>query len=121
MVTVSTCTLLVGVRGRRFPFPSENTNRAKKGRGKTIPLSRFVRSRIMMEKGNLSRRGFMQRSLATLTAAGLPMWYAREVFAHEQQTAAQNQRPVQANDRIVMAAIGTGTNRTRRRNDSERI
>jgi myo-inositol 2-dehydrogenase / D-chiro-inositol 1-dehydrogenase len=69
----------------------------------------------MMEKGNLSRRGFIQRSLAGLTVgAGLPLWYAREVLAHELQTAAQNQQPVQANDRIVMAAIGTGTNRTRR-------
>jgi predicted dehydrogenase len=69
----------------------------------------------MLEKGNLSRRGFLQNSLAALTAAGLPAWYAREVLAHEQDTAAQNQRPVQANDRIVMGAIGTGTNRTRRR------
>jgi predicted dehydrogenase len=67
-----------------------------------------------MVKGNLSRRGFLQQSLAALTAgAGLPAWYAHEVLA-QQQTAAQNQRPGQANDRIVMGAIGTGTNRTRR-------
>jgi predicted dehydrogenase len=75
----------------------------------------------MLEKGNLSRRGFLRNSLAALTAAGLPAWYAREVHAHEQETAAQNARPVQANDRLVMAAIGTGTNRTRRRNPTDRI
>ncbi len=67
-----------------------------------------------MNKGNMSRRGFLARSLAGLTVgAGLPAWYAREVLAQEQERAAQQRQPG-PNDRIVMAAIGTGTNHTRR-------
>lgn len=66
-----------------------------------------------MEKGNLSRRGFLARSLAGLTVgAGLPMWYAQEMIADAQEK--EQKKTVSPNDRIVMAAIGTGTNYTRR-------
>jgi len=61
-----------------------------------------------MHKGNLSRRGFMQRSLAGLTAAGLPLWYAQEVFAAEQEGAKQEAKKVAANDKIVVGLIGCG-------------
>jgi predicted dehydrogenase len=68
-----------------------------------------------MNKGNLSRRGFLARSLAGLTAgAGLPLWYAREILGQEQARQSQDNRPVAANDNILMGAIGTGTNHTRR-------
>jgi predicted dehydrogenase len=60
-----------------------------------------------MEKGNLSRRGFMQRSLTAMAAAGLPAWYAREVFA-QGRTAAEPKKPVAAADKIVMGLIGCG-------------
>src|SRR6266700_6682336 len=66
-----------------------------------------------MQRGNLSRRGFLTRSVGALTAAGLPLWYAQENIALAQQ-AASGARPVGANDRLHMGAIGTGTNRTRR-------
>ncbi len=67
-----------------------------------------------MDKGNMSRRGFLARSLAGLTVgAGLPLWYAREVLA-EQQEAAGRQK-ARGREPIIMGAIGVGTNYTRRR------
>jgi predicted dehydrogenase len=61
-----------------------------------------------MERGNLSRRGFLQRSLAGLVAAGLPIWYARELTAGEEERAAKERKTIAANDRILMGAIGVG-------------
>jgi hypothetical protein len=58
-----------------------------------------------MQKGNLSRRGFMQRSLTALAAAGLPTWYAKEVFGIQ---AAQEAKQAAQGDRLLMGAIGLG-------------
>src|SRR5665213_1446647 len=64
-----------------------------------------------MHKGNLSRRGFMQRSLAGLTlGAGLPAWYARELFA-----AADDKKPERGNDKVLMGSIGIGSPQSRGR------
>ncbi len=64
-----------------------------------------------MNRGNLSRRGFLQRSLATLTVgAGLPAWYAQEVLAN---TLAQKDVKASANDRILMGASGIGSPQSR--------
>src|SRR5436305_171124 len=62
-----------------------------------------------MQKGNLSRRGFMQRSLAALAAAGLPSWYAREVFAEETKGSKSS------GERLLMGAIGIGSPSSRNR------
>jgi predicted dehydrogenase len=65
-----------------------------------------------MDRGNLSRRGFMQRSLSALAIAGLPAWYAREVFALE---ARDDDKKPGANDKIVLGAIGIGSPQSRGR------
>ena len=62
----------------------------------------------MLPKGNLSRRGFVQKSLAGLTLAGLPAWYAREVIAGEELALARARKKVGANDKLVAGAIGVG-------------
>jgi predicted dehydrogenase len=65
---------------------------------------------MKLERGSLSRRGFLDRSLASLLAAGLPLWSAREVIAETEQrdAAADKLKKAGPNDQIVMAAIGVG-------------
>jgi predicted dehydrogenase len=59
-----------------------------------------------MKKGNLSRRGFIARSMAVLTAgAGLPAWYAREMLA------APAEAPKAAG--LKVGAIGIGSPKSR--------
>jgi predicted dehydrogenase len=69
----------------------------------------------MLERGNLSRRGFLQRSLAGMAAAGLPLWYAQELLAAAEERAAIERKPIGPNDRIVMGAIGIGSPQSRGR------
>jgi predicted dehydrogenase len=62
-----------------------------------------------MQRGNLSRRGFLERSFVGLTiGAGLPAWYARRVLADDQEDEARSPRRIGPNDTITMAAIGVG-------------
>ena len=63
-----------------------------------------------MENGNYSRRGFLQRSLGTLAAAGLPTWYARQLLAAQEEGAAKKSS---ANDRLVMGIVGIGSPQSR--------
>jgi predicted dehydrogenase len=58
-----------------------------------------------MDKGNLSRRGFMERSLAAAVGAGLPLWYAREM-AEGQLRAADETKKV--GDVIRIGLVGCG-------------
>ncbi|HKI35877.1 MAG TPA: Gfo/Idh/MocA family oxidoreductase [Gemmataceae bacterium] len=65
-----------------------------------------------MNRGNVSRRGFLRRSLAAMAVAGLPAWYGREILAAEEDK--KDKKPA-ANDRIVMGAIGIGSPQSRGR------
>src|SRR4051794_19767632 len=58
-----------------------------------------------MDKGNLSRRGFFERSLAGLVAAGLPLWYAREIAEGHLQAADE---PKKVGDVIRIGLVGCG-------------
>lgn len=69
----------------------------------------------MLERGNLSRRGFMTRSVAALTAAGLPGWYAEQVFGAHARAAQDNKQPG-ANGKLNVGVVGVGP-RPRRSND----
>ncbi len=62
----------------------------------------------MLERGNLSRRGFLARSIGALTASGLPLWHAQQLVAAEEEASAQNKKG-SPNDQIVMGAIGIGS------------
>jgi predicted dehydrogenase len=67
-----------------------------------------------MSRGNLSRRGFIQGSIAAMAATGLPVWYAKEVLADFEIKAADDKKP-DANDKLVMGAIGIGSPQSRGR------
>jgi len=67
----------------------------------------------MQERGNLSRRGFMANSLAGLTAAGLPLWYAREVHGAEEATRLVKAK--KAGEKLNMGFVGIGSPSSRAR------
>jgi predicted dehydrogenase len=92
---------------RLFSFPPMETQAILSTLAHLIFAS--IHKEISMNKGNLSRRGFLQRSLAALTVgAGLPAWYAREILAGEEQKAAEEKKAVAANDKMVFGIIGIG-------------
>jgi predicted dehydrogenase len=61
----------------------------------------------MLDRGNFSRRGFMGRSVAALTAAGLPAWYAKEHFGAAAR--ADDARPG-AGGKLNIGVVGVGPN-----------
>ncbi|MBY0233019.1 MAG: Gfo/Idh/MocA family oxidoreductase [Gemmataceae bacterium] len=56
-----------------------------------------------MDRGNLSRRGFLQRTTAALAAAGLPLWMANEIA--QARLADDTKKP---GDPINVGLIGCG-------------
>jgi predicted dehydrogenase len=63
----------------------------------------------MFERGNLSRRGFMRRSLAGMTAAGLPLWFAERVHADDEAARRVAARQPGANDKLNVGWVGIGS------------
>jgi predicted dehydrogenase len=63
----------------------------------------------MLNRGNLSRRGFMTRSVAALTAAGLPAWHANDYFG-ALASAAQDGKQPGSNEKLNIGVIGVGPN-----------
>ena len=61
----------------------------------------------MFERGNLSRRGFLRRSVAGLTAAGLPAWHVDRLLADDAATVALKQPG--ANGKINFGWVGIGS------------
>ena len=61
-----------------------------------------------MDRGNLSRRGFLERSLMGLAAVGLPLWYARESLAFNEELAFARDKKAGPNDKIQVGVIGSG-------------
>src|SRR5262249_20390429 len=63
----------------------------------------------MIRRWALSRPGFVGASMAALTVgAGLPAWFAREVVSEAEDRTSKERQSVAPNDRIQLAAIGTG-------------
>jgi predicted dehydrogenase len=60
---------------------------------------------------DLSRRDFLIRSLAGVSVASLPAWYAQAAIAAEEDPANGRQKRSGPNDRINVACIGTGGSR----------
>lgn len=59
-----------------------------------------------MRPSNLSRRGFLAGSVTALAATGLPLWYAKELVALEQEHATRAVKS--ANDKLQVGVIGCG-------------
>ena len=60
---------------------------------------------------DISRRKFLQASIAGLTLAGLPDWFANEAIAAEYERPLAKQKRFGPNDQINLGLIGPGGSR----------
>ncbi len=58
---------------------------------------------------NLSRRGFVSKSVAGLTAAGVPLWFANSFATSAIAAQAEATKPRAANDKLQVGWIGIGS------------
>src|SRR5262249_51682174 len=72
------------------------------------PLIHLTPGGKAVDKGNLSRRGFLQRTLTGMLGAGLPLWYARAALAERAEEAAVRDKKIGPNDTIQVGVIGSG-------------
>src|SRR5262249_3248552 len=89
---------------------SPSASFAERPRGERGEARNPIEGGVNVERGNLSRRGFLQRSLDALAAAGLPAWYAGPLLAAQEEGSA---RKTSANDRLVMGVVGIGSPQSR--------
>lgn len=82
----------------------------------------------MLDRGQLSRRGFLERSLAASVAAGLPLWYAEELHAADVATRAVKASGVNGKLNFGWVGIGSPASRalqvygnSKRKGNTERI
>jgi predicted dehydrogenase len=61
----------------------------------------------MLHRMGMSRRGFLAQSVGAMAAFGLPLWYAREIVAADEEQASKVRR-VGANDKIRFGLVGCG-------------
>jgi len=69
----------------------------------------------MLERGQLSRRGFMGKSLTALTASGLPLWYAHEVHGADEETRKAQGAKGGKGGKLNMGFVGIGSPSSRAR------
>jgi predicted homoserine dehydrogenase-like protein len=62
---------------------------------------------MLFERGTLSRRGFMTKSMTAMAAAGLPLWYAKDLFGADAANAATN-KATAANSKLQVGVVGVG-------------
>ena len=67
----------------------------------------------MLERGNLSRRGFMNRSVAAMSAAGLPLWFAKDAHGADEAVRVARAKAAGANDKINFGYVGIGSPQSR--------
>jgi predicted dehydrogenase len=85
-----------------------STDITNEQQSETMPFP-DLRWKMIFERGSLSRRGFMQKSLAGLGMIGLPAWYAQEVHAAQEAARQGASKAGGANDKLNVGWVGIGS------------